>query len=103
MSKRDKIITYVMIFIVIIPGGLSFIAKVASYFMVEVEEGMSGFALPFFNYLFVALGFVCLFIWAYLVGHFKDIEKPSYDMMEMDKSFEDSDLRDVNIESFMKR
>ena len=93
MSKRDKIITYIMIFLVILPGGLSFIAKIASYFMVEVEEGMSGFALPFFNYLFVALGFVCLFVWAFLSGHFKDIDKPSNDMLEMEKSFEDSDLR----------
>ncbi len=103
MSKRDKIITYIMIFLVILPGGLSFFAKVGSYFMVEMEEGMSGFALPFFNYLFIALGFVSLFIWAYLKGHFKDIEKPSYDMMEMEQSFEDSDLRGLDIKGFMKK
>lgn len=96
MSKRDKIITYFMIIFVIIPGGLSFIAKIASYFMVEMEEGMSGFALPFFNYLFIAIGFICLFIWAFFMGHFKDIDKPSYDMLEMERSFEDSDLRVKN-------
>ena len=97
MSRRDKIIVYFMLIFVIIPGGLSFIAKIASYFMVETEEGMSGFALPFFNYLFVALGFVCLFAWAFLSGHFKNIDKPSHDMLEMEKSFEDSDLRvDIN-------
>lgn len=93
MSKRDRIIAYFMIFMVILPGGLSFLAKVASYFMVEMEEGMAGFALPFFNYLFVALGFVSLFIWAFLRGHFKEINRPSYDMLEMERSFEDSDLR----------
>ncbi|MBI4848534.1 MAG: hypothetical protein HY808_08195 [Nitrospirae bacterium] len=93
MSKRDKIIAYCMIIFVIIPGGISFIAKVGSYFMVEMEEGMSGFAMPFFNYLFVAMGFVCLFVWAFFMGHFKDIDKPSYDMLEMEKSFEDSDLK----------
>lgn len=96
MSKRDKLIAYFMIIFVILPGGLSFIAKIASYFMVETEEGMSGFALPFFNYLFVALGFVCLFVWAFLSGHFKNIDNPSHDMLEMEKSFEDSDLRAKN-------
>ncbi|MBI4687863.1 MAG: hypothetical protein HY756_08820 [Nitrospirae bacterium] len=93
MSKRDKIITVCMILFVIIPGGISFIAKIASYFMVEMEEGMSGFALPFFNYLFIAIGFICLFVWAFFRGHFKEIDRPSYDMMEMERSFEDSDLR----------
>lgn len=93
MSKRDKIITYFMIIFVILPGGVSFIAKIASYFMVEMEEGMSGFALPFFNYLFIALGFVCLFVWAFLSGHFKDIDKPAHDMLEMERKYEDSELR----------
>lgn len=100
MSRRDKIVTFVMVFLVIIPGGISFFAKVGSYFMVEMEEGMAGFALPFFNYLFVALGFVMLFVWAFFRGHFKDIDRPSYDMLEMEKSFEDSDLRDLDIEAF---
>ncbi len=94
MSRRDKVITYIMIFLVILPGGISFFIKVGSYFMVEVEEGMSGFALPFFNYLFVALGFVSLFVWAFLRGHFRDINRPSQEMLEMERSFEDSDLRE---------
>lgn len=93
MSKRDKLIAYIMIIFVILPGGLSFIVKIASYFMVEMEEGMSGFALPFFNYLFIALGFVCLFVWAFLSGHFNNIDKPSHDMLEMERKYEDSELR----------
>ena len=102
MSKRDKIITFIMVVFVILPGGISFFTKVATYFMVEMEEGMSGFALPFFNYLFVAMGFICLFVWAFFMGHFRNIDKPSYDMLEMDRSFEDSDLKDLDIGSLQR-
>ena len=93
MSRKDKIITYIMIIFVIIPGGVSFVAKVGSYFMVEMEEGMSGFAMPFINYLFVALGSVFHFVRAYLKGHFRDIEQPCRDMLERERGFADSDLK----------
>jgi hypothetical protein len=93
MNKRDKIIFYLVLFFVIIPGGISFLIKIGCYFMVEVEEGMSGFALPFFNYLFVALGFVALFIWAYLEGHFKDIDRPATEMLEREMRFQAEELK----------
>ncbi|MGD9366243.1 MAG: hypothetical protein PVH87_11120 [Desulfobacteraceae bacterium] len=92
MTLRDKIITFIMIFVVILPGGISFIAKMVAYSKVElVEDGMAGFALPFINYIFVALGFVALFTWAFFMGHFRDIEQPSYDMLNREMSFDDCD------------
>ncbi len=92
MCKRDKILLYVVLIFVIIPGGISFFVKVVSYFMVEVDEGMSGFALPFFNYIFVAMGFVCLFGWACLQGHFKDIDKPALEMLRTEAELEKYEL-----------
>ncbi len=92
MGRKERLLLYFVILFVILPGGISFLVKVASYFMVEVEEGMSGFALPFFNYLFVALGFVCLFVWAYLRGHFRDIERPAVEMLETELRLEGEDL-----------
>jgi hypothetical protein len=81
-----------MIFVVILPGGVSFISKMVAYSKVElVEDGMAGFALPFINYIFVALGFVALFTWAFFMGHFRDIEQPSYDMLNREMSFDDCD------------
>ncbi len=92
MNRRDKIITIIMIFAVILPGGISFISKMIAYSKVElVEDGMAGFALPFINYIFVALGFVALFTWAFFMGHFRDIEQPSFDMLNREMSFDDCD------------
>lgn len=92
MTLRDKIITIIMIFAVILPGGISFVSKMVAYSKVElVEDGMAGFALPFINYIFVALGFVALFTWAFFMGHFRDIEQPSYDMLNREMSFDDCD------------
>jgi hypothetical protein len=81
-----------MVFAVILPGGISFTAKMIAYSKVElVEEGMAGFALPFINYIFVALGFVALFAWAFFMGHFRDIEQPAYDMLNLEMTFDDCD------------
>ncbi len=92
MTRRDKIITIIMVFFVILPGGISFIAKMIAYSKVElVEDGLAGFALPFINYIFVALGFVALFIWAFFMGHFRNMEQPSYDMLNREMSFDDCD------------
>ena len=92
MTLRDKIITFVMIFLVILPGGISFISKMIAYSKVELsEDGMAGFALPFINYIFVALGFVALFVWAFFMGHFRNIEQPSYDMLNREMTFDDCD------------
>jgi len=92
MTRRDKIITFIMVFFVILPGGISFISKMIAYSKVElVEDGMAGFALPFINYIFVALGFVALFVWAFFMGHFRDIEQPSFDMLNREMSFDDCD------------
>ncbi len=92
MTFRDKIITLIMIFLVILPGGVSFIAKMIAYSKVELaEDGMTGFALPFINYIFVALGFVALFVWAFFMGHFRDIEQPSFDMLNREMTFDDCD------------
>ena len=92
MTLRDKIITFIMIFVVILPGGISFISKMIAYSKVELsEDGMAGFALPFINYIFVALGFVALFTWAFFMGHFRDIEQPSFDMLNREISLDDCD------------
>ena len=81
-----------MVFVVILPGGISFTSKMIAYSKVElVEDGMAGFALPFINYIFVALGFVALFAWAFFMGHFRDIEQPSYDMLNREMTFDDCD------------
>jgi len=37
---------------------------------------------PLVNYLFAALGFLCLFGWAAANGMFRDIERPKYTMLE---------------------
>ncbi len=93
MNKREKFLLYFVVLFVIIPGGISFFIKIVSYFMVGLEEGMSGFALPFINYLFIAMGFVFLFVWAYLRGHFEDIEKPAHDMLERNAMYDEIEER----------
>ena len=46
------------------------------------------------NYLLVAAGFACMFLWAYFKGHFRDLEAPKYRMLEMQREIDRGELRD---------
>ena len=37
------------------------------------------------NYLLVAAGFGCLFLWAFLRGHYRDVEAPKHRMLELQR------------------
>lgn len=43
---------------------------------------------PLLTYLIVAAGFACLFLWAYLTGQFRDVERPKFRMLEMQDAFD---------------
>ena len=68
---------------VIIAGG-GFLMKLIEFAAVLLSDEPMQFAfLPVVTYIMVAAGFLCLFMWAYVTGKFKDIEGPKYRMLEM--------------------
>ena len=71
---------------VIVVAGTAFIFKLTEFILVATNEGpdaMGTFLIPVMNYLLVAAGFLCLFLWAYFTGQYRDVEAPKYRMLEM--------------------
>jgi cbb3-type cytochrome oxidase maturation protein len=54
-------------------------------------DAMGTFLIPVMNYLLVAAGFLCLFLWAYFTGQYRDVEGPKYRMLEMQHEIDRQD------------
>ena len=70
----------------VVTAGTAFVFKLSEFIYVATlpeDQGLVSFLLPVLNYLVVALGFASLFVWAYLRGEFRDVEKTKVRMLEM--------------------
>jgi len=71
--------------------GVTFAAGTFIYKLIEITETIpmnevAGFAvMQVITYFLVAIGFFSLFIWSFLKGDFKDIEKVKYKVLEMEE------------------
>lgn len=82
-ARRGGIILGVMGLIFVVPAGVAFVNKFIHFCRTLHTDEMGKSALvPMLNYLAVAAGFSCLFIWALLRGMFRDVEAPKYTMLE---------------------
>lgn len=63
-------------------GGATFILKLYEFIRTANSGEMPGFAFAtVFSYFIVTLGFLCLAAWAFLRGHYHDIEEPKYRLL----------------------
>jgi cbb3-type cytochrome oxidase maturation protein len=76
---------------VILVAGTAFIFKLTEFILVATTDGpdaLGSFLIPVVNYLLVAAGFLCMFLWAYFSGQFRDVEAPKYRMLEMQREID---------------
>lgn len=70
----------------VIFASLTFIYKVIEVLNTVPRGEMAGFAvIQVVTYLLVALGFFFLFLWSFLKGDFRDMEKAKYRVLEMEE------------------
>ena len=71
---------------ILVPCAFGFIDKFVQFVRVAGTDTDGSFALiPMANYVLVALGFLCLLMWAITNGMFRDIEAPKYNMLEREE------------------
>lgn len=64
-------------------AGLMFCYKLFAFLSTHRRGDLAGFAFdPIIVYGFVAAGFLFLLAWAFLSGHFRDLERPKYELFE---------------------
>jgi cbb3-type cytochrome oxidase maturation protein len=86
MSRAARRFLWVFSVAMIVTAGTAFIFKLIEFSYTALSRGsesLASFLIPVLTYLVVAAGFFCLFLWAYVSGQFRDIERPKYRMLEM--------------------
>jgi nitrogen fixation-related uncharacterized protein len=76
-------------------AGTAFLFKLIEFIVTATSRGpdaLGSFLIPVLNYLLVAAGFFCLFLWAYFTGQFRDLEAPKYRMLEMQREIDRQEL-----------
>ena len=74
---------------VLVIGGLGFTYKMSEFAMTIVKNDVEGFgAVAVGIYLVGMVPILFLTIWAILTGKFRDIERPKYRLLELDREIE---------------
>lgn len=91
MKRRLNIhrLTSWLVLLAVAIGGGTFLYKLVEFANTATHEDMPGFALvSVVPYLVATFGFLLLAIWAFLRGHFRDIEQPKYDMLDQEREYD---------------
>ncbi len=85
-SLKMRWFLWIFSVVLVLVAGSAFLFKLIEFYNTATTSGPSAlgsFLIPVLNYLLVAGGFFCLFLWAYMTGQFRDMEAPKYRMLEM--------------------
>ena len=95
-SPRARWFLWAFSVTLVLVAGSAFFMKLIEFFNIATTDGsdaLASFLIPVLNYLLVAAGFFCLFLWAYLSGQFRDIEAAKYRMLELHWEIEQQEER----------
>lgn len=90
MTKLSwRLFAEIVVLIAVIVGGGTFVYKLIEFARTAGSEEMPGFAVvSVVPYFAATIGFLLLAVWAFLRGHFKDIEEPKYRMIEQEEKYD---------------
>lgn len=90
-SKAKRGFVFYFSLLVIGMAGSAFGFKIVEFAITfRGNEPVRVAIVPVMTYLIVAVGFACLFLWAWTTGQFKNVERVKYRMMEMQDEIDGS-------------
>ena len=95
-SPRARKFLWIFSITMVAIAGSAFVFKLVEFITTATTKGpdaLGSFLIPVLNYLLVAAGFFCLFLWAYFTGQFRDLEAPKYRMLEMQDEIDRMEAR----------
>jgi nitrogen fixation-related uncharacterized protein len=88
MTTRGLVVFTLAVGVMVI-AGLAFVYKMSEFAMTIVQDDVQGFgAVAVGTYLVGMLPIVCITLWAVLSGKFRDIERPKFRHLELDREIE---------------
>lgn len=94
-SPRVRRFLWLFSIAMVLVAGTGFLFKLIEFVVTATQGGpqaLGSFLIPVLNYLLVAAGFFCLFLWAYAKGQFRDLEGPKYRMLEMQEEIDRQEM-----------
>jgi hypothetical protein len=89
LTKRQGRVLWISMIIGIVFGGGAFAYKIIEFlFTLSAPEARGFVEVPITVYFFVAGGWMCLLLWCFATGKFKDMEQAKLDMLEMEEEYE---------------
>ena len=86
---RRSIVVFAFAIIVMVVAGTSFVYKMTEFAMTIVKDDVEGFgAVAVATYLIGMLPIVFVTLWAAFAGKFRDIERPKFRLLELDREIE---------------
>ena len=88
MSARSAVV-FGFAIVVMVVAGTSFVYKMTEFALTIARDDVEGFgAVAVATYLIGMLPIVCITLWAVLTGKFRDIERPKFRLLELDREIE---------------
>jgi len=93
-TRRNRFLAIAASFLVILAAGVSFVFKLYEFFYdLSAREGFQFAGAHLSTYLLVAGGYFLLLAFAFLRGHFNDIEQPKHDILEEERRRDAAEYR----------
>lgn len=89
--RGSRLFLWIFSVLMVVTAGTAFIFKFIEFMYTAIHDGrnaMASFLIPLLNYLIVAAGFFCLFLWAFFSGQFRNVEQTKLRMLEMQREFD---------------
>ena len=90
-ERSNGLFLWVFSVAMVVTAGTAFVFKLIEFVYTAVNNGpgaLTSFLIPVLNYLLVAAGFGCLFLWAYVTGQFRNVEAPKHRMLELEREWD---------------
>jgi nitrogen fixation-related uncharacterized protein len=89
MTNLGKRLITWFVGLAVVGGGFTFCLKLYDFIKTASRGDLPGFAFAtVVSYFIVTLGFLCLALWAFLSGHYHDIEEPKYRLLETESEID---------------
>jgi uncharacterized membrane protein len=95
-SRRVRWFLWMFSGAMVLVAGTAFTFKLIDFFVTATTKGpeaLASFLIPVLNYLLVAAGFFCLFLWAWFSGQLRNVEAAKHRMLELQRQIDERELQ----------
>jgi hypothetical protein len=88
-DRATRLVVIWTMIVGVILAGIAFAYKIAAFiFTLSSPDFRGTFDVSITVYFFVSAGWLCVLVWAFLTGKFKQMERAKYDLLKQEEEYE---------------